>query len=459
LINNTLFLMAIHKEAAVAPFAATPRPRNSRTIIFMIVVGLVVITAIATHRRFTLASSTIVSASTASSPRTRSPVSRHVPTANATATRADRATRRGERATTEQPESLAHVAANASEAALTAQPAPTIPWAVKHSLEQHVWAAAVVRAVEAAFADLNSPDVVPVMIIPLFHESAELDSLLKSIDAPVRLFAFSWNSNNPEIAKRLDVLKRLPFGVSVTQDPDNGGFSNAVNRGIRAGEANAKELGRDPKHDWYFVVNADTFFPQGSLAAFARQVNEVKYSHGLVYGPKQDHFAFAITRRAVDTVGYFDEVFFPGYMEDIDYHWRVRIAGLPQLITRVQFIHRGGGSSNLRKGLGDYERMLQNGGRGWEYGWMKWGWYGPQHIENSGPPSGWKHPFNIPEANLTFWVVDPEHRKCVRTGTGRRHVRSTTCWYNGAVMLPHLPQGTTLSENLMQPGVSGGELR
>jgi hypothetical protein len=38
-------------------------------------------------------------------------------------------------------------------------------------------------------------------------------------------------------------------------------------------------------------------------------------------------------------------------------------------------------------------------------------------------------------------------------------VRSTTCWYNGAVMLPHLPQGTTLSENLMQPGVSGGELR
>jgi glycosyltransferase involved in cell wall biosynthesis/Sec-independent protein translocase protein TatA len=322
----------------------------------------------------------------------------------------------------------------------------------QQAYKAHDWSKKMWEAIGKAWASPEDPEVVPVMVVPLFHDAEEVKALLRSIDAPVRLFAFSWNSVSRDIAHVVDVVKKFPYGVIINHFPDNMGFSGAVNAGIKSGQLFLPS----PQPKWFFIVNADTEFPRGVLPRFAGAVNSLDDTFGLAYGPRQDHFAFVITQMAVEKVGYMDEVFFPGYMEDIDYHWRVRIAGLQKRITNAPFHHKQ--SANDRKSrsvTGDYQDMLMRSSRGWEYGWMKWGRYGTEHIEHDHPPSGWKTPFHIPDAPLSLWALDPGVRQCVRTGKGQYHISSSTCWYNGSRLLAYAPKGTILSNNLVRPGPTG----
>jgi glycosyltransferase involved in cell wall biosynthesis len=321
------------------------------------------------------------------------------------------------------------------------------------TIDSEAWSRAVYDSVKRAWEDPAAPNVVPTMVVPLFHDGSELLVLLASIDAPVRLFVFVWNSNSAGVKRAVDVLKLFPFGVVVHHTPDNVGFSGAVNTGIRS----SRNFLPEPAAQWYFIVNADTEFPRDVLGNFAAAVNALEPdTYGLVYGPRQDHFAFVITKVAVDTVGYFDEVFYPGYMEDIDYHWRVRLGGLRKRITGAKFRHKKSANDRKPKSVtGDYQGMLIRMSRGWEYGWMKWGKYGMHQIEKDFPPSGWRTPFNIPDAPLSLWALDPGVRSCVRTGKGTYHVKSSTCWYNGNFLKPKLPKGTILSPNLVKPGPTG----
>jgi len=251
----------------------------------------------------------------------------------------------------------------------------------------------------------------------------------------------------------LDRLRLLPYGIFISHAPGNDGFSAAVNKGIRSG----RRMLRDPRAAWFFICNADSVFPSGSLRKFATDVNQKSDTHGLLYGNKIDHFAFAITHMAVAKAGYLDEAFFPGYMEDIDYRWRTLLAGLPGHVTGAHFEHKH--SVNLNKpSTGNYKSMLRRASNGWEYGWSKWGPYtsSPNHLNANMPPSGWKTPFNIKSAPLSLWAVDPAHRRCIRTGIGVFHSDgSSTCWYNGTVLLSHLPEGTILPEHLTQVGPTG----
>lgn len=318
-------------------------------------------------------------------------------------------------------------------------------------VKKHDFANAVYESLMKAVKEPAASDIVPVMVIPLFHDGDELKSLLRTITVGVRLFAFSWNSNSASVKSAIDVVRRIPVGVVINHTPENIGFSGAVNAGVRAG----MKLTNPPAR-WFFIVNADSSFPRDALSRFARQVNALDDTYGLAYGPRQDHFAFVIMRAAVNKVGYFDEVFWPGYMEDIDYRWRVHIAGLQQKITQVTFLHKR--SSNERKPrsvTGEYMNQLVRASKGWEYGWMKWGKYGTQHIERAVPPSGWRTPFNIKGAPLGLWAVDPAHRSCIRTGKGQYHIKSSTCWYNGTYLYAKLPPGTQLSKNLIVPGPTG----
>jgi hypothetical protein len=175
---------------------------------------------------------------------------------------------------------------------------------------------------------------------------------------------------------------------------------------------------------------------------------------------------------AVDTVGFLDEVFFPGYHEDIDFHWRCGIAGLPQLITKVKFRHVGSANRKNTKNATQaeqYRGQLARHAMGYPYALLKWGPFHESHIDDVVPPSGFRTPFNVPHAPLSLWAVDPVHRACIRRGgrwlrpsdalpdtrgtlplsaaiegddamgrggAGILMPRSHSCWYNGSAVLP-----------------------
>jgi hypothetical protein len=298
----------------------------------------------------------------------------------------------------------------------------------------------------------EADDVIPVVATPLFMDGFELRDMLRSLDVPVRLMVFVWNSEDSAVKQTLEPIRLLEGkGVVIHHHPENVGFSAAINLGIKSGE----QLLTDPPSRWTFACNADASFRSGVLRQFAFYANRHWEEYGLLYGPRQDHFAFAITASAVEKVGYMDEVFYPGYMEDIDYRWRVRLAGLGQIITGAQFDHKHSVNSKRHGPAAQlYGAMKLRASEGWAYGFLKWGNYGPGHIEDDAPPSGWRTPFNIPDAPLSLWVIDPIHRECIRTSNGLYYPNSQTCWYNGTNLLSKLPEGTTLPSQLLDPGAN-----
>ncbi|KAF8289548.1 hypothetical protein TcBrA4_0136340 [Trypanosoma cruzi] len=54
-----------------------------------------------------------------------------------------------------------------------------------------------------------------------------------------------------------------------------------------------------------------------------------------------------LTRLAISTVGYFDENFYPAYVEDVGYSLRLRLLGFQERnVLYGKFVHRG--SSSIR---------------------------------------------------------------------------------------------------------------
>jgi hypothetical protein len=316
----------------------------------------------------------------------------------------------------------------------------------REEVRDYPWALKAISACEAAIKNVKAENLIPVWITPLVSDEVELETImLPSIDVPVRHFHFVWNGDWGEMKKRVDVLRKIPHCVSVHHDPLNAGYAGSVNHGIQYGEDNAQELGIDLSQDWYFIANPDAGFPPGQLDRYAVQTNREKHRYAMTYGPRQDHFAFGLTRLAIDTVGLRDAAIYPIYMEDIEYRWRTQLAGLQLLVTGAQFNHVQ--SVNLRKHTDAAQRTrdaLRRSGNGICYVRQKWGYYDFHEIEHFGPPSGWKKPFKLESAPLKLWAIDPVHRECLRTGRGPYFPHSDCCWYNVSVLLDQLPPGTTI---------------
>jgi hypothetical protein len=318
--------------------------------------------------------------------------------------------------------------------------------ASRDQVRGHAWALKVVDACVGAMANLKADNLIPVWVTLLLSDEIELETImLPSIDVPVRHFHFVWNGDSEEMKKRVDVLRKIPHCVTVHHDPLNLGFAGSVNSGVHHGEEKAKELGIDLSQDWYFIANPDAGFPPGQLDRYAVQTNREKHRYAMTYGPREDHFAFGLTRLAIDTVGLRDAAIYPIYMEDIEYRWRTQLAGLQLLVTGAQFNHVQ--SVNLRKHTDTAQRTrdaLRRSGNGICYVRQKWGYYDFNEINHFGPPSGWKKPFKLESAPLKLWAIDPVHRECLRTGRGPYFPHSDCCWYNASVLLDQLPPGTRI---------------
>lgn len=123
------------------------------------------------------------------------------------------------------------------------------------------------------------------------------------------------------IAERRDVIYR-DYGF-------NRGLAKSWNEGIL--------WGHDHHHDVVLVVNEDVVFEAGDITCLADYAAE-RRDRFLVTGrcrhennsgwTTSEYGCFAVNRLALETVGCFDENFFPVYCEDSDYRRRASLLGL-----------------------------------------------------------------------------------------------------------------------------------
>ncbi|HVT59845.1 MAG TPA: hypothetical protein VHR45_15770 [Thermoanaerobaculia bacterium] len=157
--------------------------------------------------------------------------------------------------------------------------------------------------------------------IPILNRADLLERCLDQIDHPAHVLVVNNNSVHPGFNGRLHRLARQR-GFELSDQPRNLGVAASWNLIVRT----ALERG----FDLVFIGSNDTLLYPGSLAAVLaldKQQDEVVWHI-------QGWNFFAVHRRAVDLVGWFDENFYPAYKEDQDYSYRCLLAGVKRIGVR-----------------------------------------------------------------------------------------------------------------------------
>lgn len=186
------------------------------------------------------------------------------------------------------------------------------------------------------------------------------------------------------------------------------GFQRSVNFGVN-------EFFNNRKYDYVLVLNNDIVlhknaiwrlverFKKGGVAmatcldvtgeCLRNPSNITKVSDAEKAAcPESPHpcfSAFMVNRECWDKVGEFDEVFFPAYYEDNDYHYRMKLAGL-LAVTYPPALFFHWGSATQSEALG---RPLTDSGNQHAQFVRKWGAGPGQEV--------WGHPYNDDSLPIT----------------------------------------------------------
>ena len=98
-----------------------------------------------------------------------------------------------------------------------------------------------------------------------------------------------------------------------------------------------------------------------------------------------DFCGFLVTRRVVDTIGWFDEAYLWAYCEDLDFEMRLIKAGLPHGMCHDAQVYHFGSRSILEGGAQNNAQFFKNAA----YFQRKWGISheaARRYIASAGPP-------------------------------------------------------------------------
>lgn len=169
---------------------------------------------------------------------------------------------------------------------------------------------------------------------------------------------------------------------------------------------------------YVFVPNLDIVVRSGSLDALVRAADanpspvlwtmanwhalgDIPELMGLEKAPLHDHWvphphfsAFMVDDRLFDLVGPFDENFKPAYNEDLDMHWRIRLAGQSTgQFEGSRFYHYG--SRTISEDHDLHAKNLETHEANNRYFVMKWG-YKPPTADDPFTAGMYPYPFNDP---------------------------------------------------------------
>jgi GT2 family glycosyltransferase len=172
--------------------------------------------------------------------------------------------------------------------------------------------------------------VIPVLGFATLTRFDLADRLLASIDYPVEHLVIidnsgtqSWNPSKPEKVNNLWLI-RVPYGL---------GLVGAWNLIIKS----------TPYASYWVLVNDDAWFAMGALEIIAMDADPEGLSFPHVV---PDWSCIVIGQKVVETVGLYDERFYPLYFDDNDYERRIRNADLP--VKRIDAIVHHQNNSTLK---------------------------------------------------------------------------------------------------------------
>jgi GT2 family glycosyltransferase len=204
--------------------------------------------------------------------------------------------------------------------------------------------------------------MIPVLGVPVLNRGDLAARMMSSVDVPVDEALVILNGESEQTREQL-----AGRDVSFIDPGFNLGVAASWNFIIRA----------RPAANWWLIVNADITFGDGDLERLVDAMDKPGPRVACLY----QFGAFGINADAVDTVGWFDENFFPIYFEDNDYRRRCYLADVPvvNLISRTAHDN----SSTIASGYAKHnERTFPRNG---DYYAAKWGGP-PGHETRTTPP-------------------------------------------------------------------------
>ena len=246
----------------------------------------------------------------------------------------------------------------------------------------------------------HNPGQLPAVVIPVFHEPRELDGCLATVEATVppgaEVVIIDDASTDPAtdgVLRRWQ--SRARSGWRFLANPRNLGFVATANRGMRetAGDVVLLNADTEVTQGWLqglarclwsddTIATATPWTNNGEIASMPRfcEANpppadraalESAWKQALAQAgparypdiPTAVGFCMAISRRALDRIGLFDEdLFGRGYGEENDLCMRAQAVGMRNVLCDdVYVVHLGGrsfGPLGLKPGEDSMQRLL-----------------------------------------------------------------------------------------------------
>jgi GT2 family glycosyltransferase len=236
----------------------------------------------------------------------------------------------------------------------------------------------------------------PAVVIPAYNAAQELGRCLETVRSTVppdtEVVIIDDASPDPAVASLLEHWRREAGPRwRFLANPENRGFVATANRGMRLSSGDVVLLNADTEvtPGWLeglarclasdaAIATATPWTNNGEIASIPQfcvanpappdrdaVARELARAGAPAYPelPTAVGFCMAIARRAIDRVGYFDEVLFGrGYGEENDFSMRTRAAGMRNVLCDdVYVVHLGGrsfGPLGLKPDAGSMGRLL-----------------------------------------------------------------------------------------------------
>ena len=240
----------------------------------------------------------------------------------------------------------------------------------------------------------------PTVIVPIFNAFGHVKSCLDSLERHSRqasILLINDSSTDEKILPLLEEWIDREPGRSLLNNEENRGFVYSANRGMSAVDGDVVLLNSDTQVSpgWLdalarclatdeSIATATPWSNNGEIVSFPElcvaapvpedleKIAAIFQSVGQAYYPELPTavgFCMAISRRAIDRVGYFDEPTFGlGYGEENDFCMRAAKAGMRNVLCDDAYVAHHGGASFSQRGLQpDSDSMQRLAGKHPEY--------------------------------------------------------------------------------------------